>query len=90
MTNDTNLLISLANMEVNQEGIIKSLEGGANFHARLQALNIRIGKHIKKVSKAPFGGPVVVDVDNSRVAIGHGMSKKIMVEVMEKKIAHED
>ena len=90
MIQNTNLLVPLANMEVNQEGTIKSLEGGVNFHVRLQALNIRIGKRIKKISKTPFRGPIVVEVDNARVAIGHGMSKKIMVEVRDKNLAHED
>ena len=84
MTKNTKSIIPLANMEVSQEGVINALEGGANFHTRLQALNIRVGKKIKKISNAPFRGPVVVEVDNSRVAIGHGMARKVMVEIMER------
>ena len=72
-------------MDVDQEGIITALEGGVHFQERLQALNIRIGKRIKKISTTPFRGPVVVEVDQSRVAIGHGMAKRVMVEVMDQK-----
>ena len=67
MIQNKNLLVPLTSMEVGREGIIKSLKGGANFHVRLQTLNIRIGKHIKKISKTPFCGPIVVEIDNARV-----------------------
>ena len=75
----------LAGMDVNQEGIIYRLEGGAGFRSRLQALNIRIGKQIKKISTTPFRGPIVVEVDRSRVAIGYGMAQKVMVEIIDQK-----
>lgn len=78
-------IMPLANMDINQEGIIYTLEGGAGFRARLQALNIRIGKRIKKISTNPFRGPIVVEVDSARVAIGYGMAQKVMVEIIDHK-----
>jgi ferrous iron transport protein A len=78
-------IIPLANMEINREGIIYKLEGEAGFQARLQALNIRIGKRIKKISTNPFRGPIVVEVDSSRVAIGYGMAQKVMVDIVAQK-----
>jgi Fe2+ transport system protein FeoA len=85
MGQDKKNVIPLADMDVNREGIIYKLAGGAGFQARLQALNIRIGKRIKKISANPFRGPIVVEVDNSRVAIGYGMAQKVMVEVVTQK-----
>jgi len=85
MRHDVKQVIPLSKMDVNQEGIINTLEGGTGFQTRLQALNIRIGKRIKKISTNPFRGPIVVEVDRSRVAIGHGMAKKVMVEIINQK-----
>ena len=83
MTSDEKKIIPLSKMGVNKSGIIISLEGGAKFHARLQALNLRIGKRIKKISTNPFRGPIVVEIDRSRLALGHGMANKVMVEITE-------
>ncbi|MGA1840512.1 MAG: FeoA family protein [bacterium] len=85
MDQDKKDVISLAEMEVNTEGIIHKLESGAAFQSRLQALNIRTGKRIKKISANPFRGPIVVEVDSSRVAIGYGMAQKVMVEIATRK-----
>lgn len=78
-------VMPLANMDVNQEGLIFALEGGAGFQTRLQALNLRIGKRIKKISTTPFRGPIVVEVDSAQVAIGYGMAQKVMVEIIDQK-----
>jgi ferrous iron transport protein A len=78
-------VIPLAEMDVNMEGVICKLDGGTDFQSRLQALNIRTGKRIKKISSNPFRGPIVVEVDSSRVAIGYGMARKVMVEIAAQK-----
>lgn len=74
-------IIPISDMEDGQEGIICELGGGIHFQNRLQALNIRKGKRIKKISSSPFHGPIVVEVDKARIAIGYGMTKKIKVEL---------
>lgn len=85
MSQDKKNVMPLVDMDVNREGIIYKLEGGAGFQSRLQALNMRIGKRIKKISANPFRGPIVVEVENSRVAIGYGMAQKVMVEIVTQK-----
>ena len=85
MDQDKKNLIHLAEMEVKMEGVIHKLEGGAGFQTRLQALNIRVGKRIKKISANPFRGPIVVEVDSSRIAIGYGMAQKVIVEIATQK-----
>ncbi len=76
-------IISLTDMQINQEGIISCFEGGKNFQERFNVRNIRCGKKIKKISSNPFQGPIVVEIDNARMAIGFGMAKKVMVEIIE-------
>lgn len=76
-------MVSLAEMKVNTTGIIRSLDEGAQFRAKMQSLNFRIGKRIRKISKSILNSPVVVEVDNARVAIGAGMSQKVFLEVLD-------
>ncbi|MEW6381712.1 MAG: FeoA family protein [bacterium] len=75
-------MISLAEMKVNTTGIIKQLGEGVQFRAKMNSLNFRIGKKIKKISKSILSSPVVVEVDNTRVAIGLGMAQKVFLEVL--------
>ena len=81
-------MVSLADMKVNETGIIRKLGGGEQFQAKVHSLNVRVGKKIKKISKLILKGPVVVEVDNTRVAIGLGMARKVLVEVSDEDSSH--
>ena len=55
---------------------------GAGFSGRrLEALGIRPGMKVTKVSSMLFRGPVTLRVGNAQVAIGFGMANRILVEV---------
>jgi len=43
-------------------------------------LGIRPGKKVTKLSSTLFRGPVTLRVNNTQVAVGFGMAKKIIVE----------
>ena len=47
---------------------------------KMESLNIRKGKHVKKVATQPLNGPVVISVDGQQIAIGRGICSKIHVE----------
>ena len=64
-----------------QTAMVKEIEGGHGVAGRLAALGIRPGKHVTKVSSHFWHGPVTVRVGKAQVAIGHGMARKILVEV---------
>lgn len=49
--------------------------------ARLDALGIRPGKQITKLTQMPLRGPVTVAVERSQIAIGYNMASRIMVTV---------
>ena len=57
------------------------IHGGHGLVHRLESLGIRVGKKVTKVSAQLMRGPVTVRIDNSQVAIGFGMAKKILVEI---------
>ena len=61
--------------------VIKQIEGGYGLERRLTSLGVRVGKTVRKVASAPLKGPVIVEVDRARVAIGRRMAMKVLVEV---------
>jgi ferrous iron transport protein A len=72
--------LTLAKMKTGQTGTVVGVLGGHGLIQRLDALGIRPGKKITKLSSTLFRGPVMLRVNNSRVAVGFGMARKIIVE----------
>ena len=73
--------ITLRQMRAGQSGTVVYIEGGHGLVNRLNALGIRPGKKITKVSSMLMRGPVTVQLGNAKVAIGFGMANKIIVEL---------
>jgi ferrous iron transport protein A len=73
--------ISLRQMEAGQRGIIVGVLGGHGLQRRLEAMGVRPGRTITKVSGQAFRGPVMLRVDHTQIAIGFGMANKIVVDV---------
>jgi len=73
--------ISLIEMKPGETGVVKRLLGGHGFVNRLEALGIRLYKKITKVSSMLMRGPIIVNVNNITIAVGHGMAKRIIVEI---------
>lgn len=72
---------SLTDMESGQKGKVVSIQGGQGLHARLDALGIRPGVSITKISGQIMRGPIIVRVGATRIAIGFGMARRVEVEV---------
>ena len=73
--------LTLAEMKTGQTGIVVGVLGGHGLIRRLDALGIRPGKKVTKLSSTLFRGPVILKVNNTQVAVGFGMARKIIVEV---------
>lgn len=73
--------ISLAQMRAGQTGKIVEIDGGYGLVRKLDALGIRVGKEVTKISAQWMRGPVLVQQDNTQVALGFGMASKILVEL---------
>jgi ferrous iron transport protein A len=80
MTAYQNEPLTVAQMRTGQTGIIVEVLGGHGLIRRLDALGIRPGKKVTKISSTLFHGPVTLRVDNAQVAVGFGMAKKIIVK----------
>ena len=74
-------LITLRQMWSGQSGIVANIEGGHGLVNRLNALGIRPGKRITKISSMLMRGPVTIQLDSAQVAIGFGMANKIIVKI---------
>jgi len=69
----------LVEMTPGEQGIVFEIRGGGSVKRRLEAIGIRPGVTIAKLTGSPFSGPVVVKIRHMRLAIGYGMASKIMV-----------
>ncbi len=69
----------LSDLRVGEEAEIVGMKGGRGMQARLRALGVAEGQHVKKLSRVGLGGPVVILVNRAQVAIGRGMARRIIV-----------
>jgi len=74
-------LMTLRQMPSGQSGKVVQVQGGPGLVNRLNALGIRPGKRLTKVSSMLMRGPVTIQMSNTQVAIGFGMASKIIVEL---------
>jgi len=70
-------------MRSGQRGKIVEINGGYGLARKLDALGIRVGKEITKVSAQWMRGPVLLRQDNTQAAVGFGMASKVLVELTE-------
>lgn len=59
---------------------IKSVNGG--MEKKFESIGIRKGRRIRKITCQPFGWPIIVEVDGSKISLGRGFASKIEVEVL--------
>jgi ferrous iron transport protein A len=67
-------------MESGQSGKVVEIQGGQGIINRLNALGVRTGKRVAKVSSMFMRGPVTLQIGNAQIAIGYGMARRILVE----------
>lgn len=73
-------MITLVELKNGRNAIIKRIDGGPGLKNRLEVMNIREGKKVKKTCSAPLHGPVIIEINGCKMAIGRGMADKVWVE----------
>ncbi len=73
--------VILTQMPDAQRAVVVEIRGGRNVADSLDAIGIRPGKKITKISSMLMRGPITIEVDRVQVAIGFGMAQKIVVEL---------
>ena len=56
--------------------------GDFGWDKKFESIGIRKGRRMRKIACQPFGGPVVIEVDGSKISLGRGIAAKIEVEVV--------
>lgn len=73
--------ITLADMNAGETGTVIEVLGGRGVNNRLCSLGIRPKSKVTKVSKAFGRGLVILQVGSAQIALGFGMSHKVIMEV---------
>lgn len=69
----------LSDLKNNEKASVESIDSGMRLFNRLASMGICEGKEITVV-KNSGDGPVIIDIDGSRFALGRGMAQKIAVK----------
>ena len=72
---------SLTDMTAGQSGKVVRVDGGHGLQSRLEAMGIRPGVKITKISGQIMRGPVIVKAGTTQVAIGFGMASRVIVDI---------
>ena len=73
-------LSPITDMKEGDTGNITGIEGEGRLRARLEAMGIRAGVKVRKISSLKSSGPVVFISGRTQVALGRGMAAKIIVK----------
>jgi len=74
------MTVPLTEVDVGNTVTVVDLRGGKGLNERLQALGIRCGTQITKISDSFAHGPIVLRHGDARTALGRGICHKILVE----------
>lgn len=72
----------LRDMKTLESGIILRFNGGMGFKRNLRTMGIREDKRIKVIARQPWGGPMVLQIEDRETTIGRKMADKIVVELV--------
>ena len=77
-------MLSLINAPLDKPLKIVQFLGGHGMKRKLMSLGIHIGDVIEVDSRSLFGGPILIKslTNNTIVALGRGIARKIMVAVI--------
>ena len=73
-----NLRVPLAFLSENKQAIVVEVVGGRGLVRRLYELGFTPGTKVRVISSSS-PGPVLVDVKGARIALGRGITMKIIV-----------
>jgi ferrous iron transport protein A len=77
--------VNLTEMHSGQAGKVIEIRGGEGMMMKLEAMGIRPGVGISKVSGLIMRGPVIVEAGKTRIAIGFGIARRIIVNLNDSK-----
>ena len=67
----------------NKKATVIDIKGGQGIRQRLGQMGIHPGDTITMLRVGALGGPILIEVHSSQVALGRGIASKVTVEEME-------
>jgi ferrous iron transport protein A len=74
------MIVTINELGTGQKAVVRGFDGGWGMAQKLEALGLRPGKVVTKVSSQFLAGPVTVIVDGREVAMGRGIAARVQVE----------
>jgi len=71
--------VVLSNVDTEKEVTLIAITGGRGIRSKLYSMGLVPGVRLRVLNRNGTG-PVMVAVKDSRLAIGHGMAKKVWVD----------
>ena len=75
--------MKLLNIDDNLQVHLVRRRGGRGISLKLRQLGLMPGDRITVTKRAPFNGPILVEVNGRTIALGRGVAGKIEVKVCE-------
>ena len=72
--------LPLAMINPSEEVTVAEIRGGRGLVQRLSDMGLTPGTKLKVIN-SQMPGPVLIDLRGSRLALGHGVALKVMVEI---------
>ena len=71
------LMMALDTVDIRRQVRVILIDGGHRVRTHLNTLGIHIGDWLTVVERAPFRGPVLVEINGTRLALARGIASKI-------------
>jgi Fe2+ transport system protein FeoA len=75
------MMMALDTVGVRKQARVIAIEGGHGVRSHLNTLGIHIGDWLTVVERAPFRGPILVEISGTRVALGRAIAANVQVEI---------
>ena len=73
-------MTTLDTVDVLRKTRVVFIEGGQGVGAHLNTLGIHVGDCLEVVERAQFRGPVLIQINGTRLALGRGVARRVRVE----------
>ena len=74
------MVTNLESLPAGRSALVVGFRGGRGMAGKLEAMGIRPGKQVRKLSAQYMAGPVTVVVDGRQLAMGRGIARRVQVE----------
>jgi len=71
--------ITLDQLPVGGCGTVAEVRGGKGLRGNLQRMGIHVGDPLCVVGRGAFHGPLLVEIHGSRVALGRGVARRVVL-----------